>query len=213
MPPTPPTKNTGPVPAITPPASPPTVTVAVPQPTAQQQAQKAMFESALKNVQVDKGTDGDVLTGQPNQRPSNLPAGVPWESGHVQQPTQHQSPAAPANPWDDAATIAHRSMLADEERRLAAMRAKNPMPQIPDITSMPSSFVSGAQKRDLVVKEGADPLLVEAYDCLSTLVAGGLISPAYDKRKVLSTMQRIEGAIQYVPASLVTPPTGEEKKA
>lgn len=206
-----PTKNTGPVPAITPPASPPTVTV--PQPTAQQQAQKAMFESALKNVQVDQGEDGNVLTGQqPNQRPSNLPAGVPWESGHVQQASQQQQPVAPANPWDDAATIAHRSMLADEERRLAAMRAKNPLPAIPDITSMPSSFVSGAQKRDLVVKDGADPLLVEAYDCLSTLVAGGLISPAYDKRKVLGTMQKIEQAIQYVPASLVTAPGADEKK-
>lgn len=173
----------------------------------------------MKNVVVDVGADGtDPLA---SQRPANLPPGVPWESGHQAQVVNAPVTNAPANPWDDASTIAHRSMLADEERRLQVLRARNPIPQIPDITPLPFSHLSGAQRKPVVVRHDADPLLVEAFETLSTLVAGGLISPAYDKSKVLSVMQKIERSIEYVPAQVVTAPApvttapevGSEKKS
>ena len=201
---------------VTAPVAPPAAAAPAPSvipPPQPQTAQQALFDQAMRAVQVDVGHDqSDPLAGG---RPANLPAAVPWESGHVQQPSR--TPTQPAeyvttNPLDDPAIMAHRGMLADEERRLAALRAKSPVVPIPDTTPLPYSHLTATQKRSIVVRHDVDPLLVEAYNVLSILVAGGLIAPAYDKSRVLACLQKMEKAIEYVPA-VVAPAPGDEKKS
>lgn len=210
-----PTPSTAPVPVSAPALAPvptvaaaplPAVTVAPMNP--QQALEQARFASAMSQVQttVDDSVDGAAPSPrapqlQPQQRPINLPQNVPWEqqqrSQHVQQPP-HYNPNMPAQ---DPALMAHRAMLAEDEQRLEALRARNPIPAIPDISPLPYSHLTATQQRQLTVRHDADPLHVDAYQILTALLAGGVISPAYNKQPVLTLVQKLEAAIVWVPAT------------
>lgn len=199
-----------PAPAPAPVVPGPAAPVVPPAPTAAQQLEQARFAAALAHVTTE-GPDGSAVPPvHAAQRPANLPPGVPWDG----RAPVFEPPAAPAPnlPYEDPSIVAHRAMLAEEEKRLQLLRARNPVPQIPDVTPLPHSHLSGAQQRAIVVREGADPLHVEAFQVLGNLVAGGLVAPGYDKRPLLALLQKLEAAVQYVPAAVSAPAAPDEKK-
>jgi len=93
---------------------------------------------------------------------------------------------------------AYRAMLRAEEERLARMPKPPPLFTAPPQSVVPSAFGQGAA--ELVVREGADPLLVECLRLLRRLVAGGAMPQGmFDNRQLFSLMERLRAAVEYVP--------------
>lgn len=124
----------------------------------------------------------------------------------VVTPGVDKVPVAPGQPpiggkrnLEEESLLAYRAMLAQEEQRLA-QRTEHAAPLVyPQPQSVvPSQFGVGAA--ELVIREGADPLLVESFKILRRLVASGVAMTAgFDPRQLFSHMEKLRAAIEYVP--------------
>lgn len=113
---------------------------------------------------------------------------------------------------EEQALLAHRATLAEEERRLEARRAANPMPAAGPVNKglIPSAW--GSAQAELVVREGADPLYVESFRTLRRLVAGGSpLLAAMDVPGMLKLIAALRDRIEYKGVVEPTAPTVVKK--